>query len=200
MADEFLLYISAAFDLYPERDLISRAVVEIPTSLGWRIQHTPHPGEIPDLEAVARADAHLLLIGGDIRAPIGMEWHASRQVAKKPHLLLNKDAPRTPAAQVFVREMEKVARWELFANPSDLRRIVLQLLASKILEHAAHFRLSDKEFGELRDWQNVIKVDEQQVAPSAEGEAGESSIIFSPERYTPSEGVLLEPSDGENAD
>jgi hypothetical protein len=41
MADQILLYISAAEDLRPEREILSRAVTEVPVSLGWRIVHSP---------------------------------------------------------------------------------------------------------------------------------------------------------------
>jgi hypothetical protein len=73
MADRILLYISAASDLALEREVLSRAIVEIPTSLAWRIKQTPVGDEALDLEAVAVADVHLLLFGGDIRAPVGAE-------------------------------------------------------------------------------------------------------------------------------
>jgi len=43
MADRVLLYISAASDLALEREVLSRAIIEIPTSLGWRIIQTPLP-------------------------------------------------------------------------------------------------------------------------------------------------------------
>ena len=193
MADEFLLYISAALDLSDERDVISRAVVEIPTSLGWRLVHTPHPGEIPDLDSVARADMHLLLIGGDIRAPIGMEWYASRRAGNQPRLLLKQGVVRTPAAQVFVRELVDFATWLPFDTHSHLRQQVLQMLASQILERAAHFQLSDEEYQRLQTWQMQLRNGALTLQERTGGGTGESSVIFSPERFTPSGGVLLEP-------
>ena len=73
MIDTLTLYISAAQDLEHERDVLGRTVVEIPTTLGWRIVQSPLRVELVDLEMVTRADLHLVLLGGDIRAPIGLE-------------------------------------------------------------------------------------------------------------------------------
>ncbi len=200
MADEFVLYTSAAFDLSAERDLISRTVVEIPTSLVWRIYLTPHPGEVPNLEAVAQADAFLLLIGEDIRAPIGTELYTRRQAGKQVHLLLKKTAQRTPAAQVFVREMELYGHWESYEDARDLRKTVFQIITETILDRAAYFQLSDAEYQKLSKWRSEIEENAKSGEALVAGEAGESSVIFSPERFTPSGGVLLENPNSENSD
>ena len=72
MADRLLLYISAASDLRAEREVLGRAVTEVPVSLAWRVVHSPGGDEPVDVDAVSRADVHLLLLGGDIRAPVGL--------------------------------------------------------------------------------------------------------------------------------
>jgi hypothetical protein len=41
VVDTLLLYVSAAKDLVPERDLVGRCVTEIPVSLGWKISFSP---------------------------------------------------------------------------------------------------------------------------------------------------------------
>lgn len=200
MADEFVLYTSAAFDLSAERDLISRAVVVIPTSLAWRIHLTPHPGEVPDLEAVARADAFLLLIGGDIRAPVGTELYARRQAGKQAYFLLKKAVQRTPAAQVFVRELENYGLWEPFKDTVDLRKTVFKIITKTILDRAAFFQLSDAEYQELIEWRSEIDENVESGEALVAGEAGENSVIFSPERFITSGGVLLEDPKRENSD
>ncbi len=78
MVDQVRLYISAAADLERERDLLGRSVSELPVQLGWLIHQSPRKNDILDLDTVTRADIHLLLIGGDIRAPIGLEWYMTR--------------------------------------------------------------------------------------------------------------------------
>jgi hypothetical protein len=41
MADEVLVYVSAAPDLQREREILSRAVTEVPVPLGWRVVQSP---------------------------------------------------------------------------------------------------------------------------------------------------------------
>ena len=121
MADRILLYISAASDLSFEREVLGRAIIEIPTSLGWRIKQTPVADELLDLEAVAAADVHILIMGGDIRAPVGAEWLAARHARRLPTLFLKQGAHHTPAAQIFVRDLERHAGWRPFDDAADLR-------------------------------------------------------------------------------
>src|SRR5512136_2327830 len=153
MADRILLYISAASDLSFEREVLGRAIVEIPTSLGWRIKQTPVAEEPLDLEAVAAADVHVLVLGGDIRAPVGAEWLAARRAGRLPALFLKQGAHHTPAAQIFVRDLERHAAWRPFDDAADLRRQVLGLLTGHILNHAARYRIGPEEFAKLRAWQ-----------------------------------------------
>ena len=81
MVDILHLYISAALDLEKERESLSRAVAEIPVTLGWRVIQSPLHGEPLDTDAIAQADVHILLLGSDIRAPdrAGMATGAARQ-------------------------------------------------------------------------------------------------------------------------
>lgn len=74
MPNRILLYISAAPDLALERETLSKAIIELPTSLAWRIKQTPGPDEKLDAQAAARADVHVLIMGSDIRAPVGAVW------------------------------------------------------------------------------------------------------------------------------
>ncbi len=106
MADNIHLYISAASDLEPERDLLGRIVTEIPTTLGWRITQTPRVGEPLNIDAIIRSDLHILLLGSDIRAPIGLEWVIARRAKRISHAFLKKGIPRTLAAQAFVRDLQ----------------------------------------------------------------------------------------------
>ena len=156
MADRILLYISAASDLALEREVLGRAIVEVPTSLAWRIKQTPIGDEALDLEAVVAADVHLLLFGGDIRAPVGAEWLAARRAGRLPTLFLKQDVPHTPAAVVFVRDLEHHADWRSFGDAADLRRQVLALLTEYILTHAVHYRIGPAEFEKLRVWQKQL--------------------------------------------
>ena len=98
MVDTFNLYISAAEDLQNERDLLSRIVTEIPVTLGWKINFSPFGKKTLDENFVINANFHILMLGTDIRAPIGFELHLSRKQRRSPILFLKNGIARTPAA------------------------------------------------------------------------------------------------------
>jgi hypothetical protein len=191
MADRILLYISAATDLALEREVLGRASIEIPTSLGWRITQTPGADEQLDLEAVAAANVHLLLMGADIRAPVGAEWWAARRAGRLPTLFLKRGVLHTPAGMAFIRDLERQADWRPFEDAADLRRQVLALLTEHIVNRAAHYRISPDEFAKLCAWQKQIEITDKKSVDKTRGGAGASSVILSTERFTPSEGKLV---------
>lgn len=192
MADQVLLYISAATDLQLERDVLGRAVTEIPTTLGWRTVLSPAGNGPVDMEAVMRADVHLLLLGGDIRAPIGWEWLLARRAGRSPWLFLKQGIRRTSAADRFRHDVAADALWSPFADVDDLRHKVLRLLVNHILDHVVHYALSPEEMARLQIWRDDL--DKAASPAGAYGGTGESSVILSRERFVPSRGVLIDPN------
>lgn len=192
MADNVLLYISAASDLEVEKDLLGRVITEIPVTLGWKITHTPTKGGSPDLNAIRKADVHLLLMGSDIRAPLGSELLTSHRAGKKTELFLKKNLTRTPAARVFIREIETLAKWQYFENGAELRQKVLQLMADHILNRSNYYNLGPDEYQNLKSWREQLA--KSKVVPQEEikGGTGKNGMIFSIDRYEPSEGYLID--------
>jgi hypothetical protein len=191
MADQVLLYISAAQDLKREREILGRAVVEIPVTLGWRIVQSPVHGSLVDQDAIIHSDLHLLLLGGDIRAPVGFEWRIARQSGKRTELYLKQRIEHTPAAQAFIRHVEEIAEWKPFSSGADLRLQVLKLISNHILDRAGYYQLSPAEIDGMMTWQKELETAEVSTVEEQRGVTGESSVILSVERYVPSEGVLL---------
>jgi hypothetical protein len=104
MVDKLRLYISAAYDLRFERDVLARAIAEIPTSLGWTITQTPGPDQEANLDAVVQADVHLLILGSDIQAPVGLEWSTARRAGKQVSLLYkSSNAPDASSSSIRAR-------------------------------------------------------------------------------------------------
>lgn len=192
MTDMIHLYISAAPDLDREREVLGRAVTEIPVTLGWRIFQSPVHGETVDLNAVATANVHLLLLGSDIRAPIGLEWLTARRAGKRPAPFLKRDRLRTPAAQAFIRHIEEANAWHPFVDSADLRAQALELLADHILNQAAVYVLSPDEIARLMSWKEELKGSKVEIQ-DLHGGAGEGGVILSPDRFNPRGGVLIQP-------
>ncbi|MDQ4075496.1 MAG: hypothetical protein M3220_04530 [Chloroflexota bacterium] len=197
MTEQVRLYISAASDLEGEREILGRAVTEIPVDLGWRISQSPRRNDPVDEDAVVRADVHVLLLGSDIRAPVGLEWLAARRAGQQPLPFLKRDVRRTPAAMEFIRYIESQASWQPFYNGADLRRKVLVRLADHILDRAVTYRLSPMELESLRAWRSELTASPSAADEETRGGAGESGLILSQERYVPSEGILIQPGKDE---
>ena len=192
MVNQVIFYVSAASDLEAEREILGRVVTEVPADLEWRVVQSPVGKGKVDLEAVAAAGIHVLLMGADIRAPIGLEWQTARQAGRRPVALLSADRLRTPAGQDFVKLVGRVQRWERYSDEADLRRRVLLLLADHLLDHAAAYVLTPDEIGETMAWRDKLA----EMSDGAEKEtrrgAGDSSVLLSRRRLAPEGGVIIE--------
>lgn len=199
MAKHFLLYISAANDMEAERDLLARSVVALPADLTWHIEQSPRANDPIDLQAIAQADLHLLLLGSDIRAPIGLEWLAAQRFGRSPLTLIREGASRTLAADDFRRFVERQQPWEPFSSPAQLQRRVQRLLGRRVLDQAVTYGLPPDEMVGLEAWLAALQ-ETQQTGATPAGGAGDSSVIFSKDRYEPSSGILLRPARGDDVE
>lgn len=181
------IYISAASDLMAEREALGRMIAGLPVTLAWRIVQTPLGVEPLDLEAVRQADLYLLLLGGDIRAPVGLEWHTAAYARRPISAFLKQGPARTLAGQAFVRDTG--VEWQPFSDAANLRRQVERLLAEFLLRHAIRFTLTPLEVEQL----TVLLKPETETDQPAGGEGtGHSAVILSRERFMPSEGVIVD--------
>lgn len=191
MVDTLHLYISAADDLNQERESINRAVAEIPVTIAWRVYQSPRHGEPVNPTAIDKADVYLLLLGCDVRAPIGYEWRLARQVSCQSAAFLKQDIVRTMAASDFVRYIGDFMEWRLYKNWSDLHVQVLQYLSDHILSRPDYYALQATEYAKLMTWRKKLVADNQ-VQADLHGGIGESSVLLSPERFIPSDGILIQ--------
>jgi hypothetical protein len=191
--DTFRFYISAAPDLRFERDLLARAIAEIPTTLGWTITQTPPASREPDLEAVRLAHAHVLMLGSDIQAPVGLEWAVARRAGKPVTMLYKSSVVQTQAAQAFAREVSKHGQWRAFEDAAGLRRLVLKLLADVLMSNAIEYEMLPDEIDRLNAWRKTLDEKQQRAESDARAGADADAIILTTERFVPSEGKLLRP-------
>lgn len=198
MVDIFRLYISAANDLQIERDLLSRSVTEIPVTLGWQINLSPIGEKMVDENLILDADLHILILGMDIRAPIGFEWYLSRRMGRRPVFFRKKGIPRTLAAGDFVRSLSHYSNWLTFDSLADLRCQALKHIGQAILDQADYFAIQQKEYEKLSTFMKDLEDKQLEQPDGVNGSAGENSFILSRERFTPKGGVLIQaPEDGE---
>ncbi len=181
------IYISAASDLMAEREALARTIAALPVTLAWRIIQTPVTNaDLLDLEGLESSDIVLLLMGSDIRAPVGLEWLMARRALRPAVAYLKRGVSRTPAGRVFVNDAEVV--WQAYQDVADLCHQVQSLLAKHLLKHATRYALTPDEAAALESLPPSDTSSEQALHGE---EAGHSAVIISPERFEPSEGVAM---------
>jgi hypothetical protein len=193
VVDTFRLYISAAEDLLGERDLLSRTATEIPVTLGWEIKFSPFGKKTLDEQFVLNANFHILMLGIDIRAPIGFELHLSRKLRRKPVLFLKNGIARTPAAADFHRSLSNYDKWHTFTGLADLRHLALTSIGHFVLEQAEFFSLGSVEYERVTDFLKGLEESNPVEIDNVQGGTGENSVILSRERFSPRDGVLIQP-------
>ncbi|MCJ7551295.1 MAG: hypothetical protein MUQ30_16595, partial [Anaerolineae bacterium] len=163
-----------------------------PGDLDFRVVQSPDGNGLVDVDAIASADVHIVVMGGDIRAPVGLEWQLARQAGRAPVVFLRHGTLRTPSGQDFVRFVAQLQTWEPFDGGTMLRGKVLMLLADHILGHATRHGLTTEEIVRLHAWRDALASSPQAVDEVTRGGAGESSIVLSRRRIVTSGGVLIE--------
>lgn len=192
MVDIFKLYISASNDLLLERELLTRLVTELPVTLGWQIKLSPIRDKQVDQSFLIVSDLHLLLLGMDIRAPIGFEWYVSIEAGKQPILLRKTGISRTMAAENFIRTFSKYRSWADFSNLAELRIQALKYVGSAILDRSVYYKLNPQEYELLSQFIEEITGQQEKPIQNITGEIGENSVILSRERFLPKNGVLIQ--------
>jgi hypothetical protein len=191
--EKLILYLSIAPELRFEREVIGRAIAEIPTSLGWQIAHTPWLGQDTDLNTLLMADIHIMVLGSDIYAPIGWECMSSGRAGKHIHYLLKK-CIHTQSAIAFMRDIHKNqhTKWIDFADMVQLRGRVLNHVTDFLLQRAHVLSIGEDEMNKLLAWRNDIGTGAKNAVDDRLGGADESGVILSLQRFTPSGGKLID--------
>lgn len=171
------LFISAGPAEEPVRELLGRALAELPVNVGWVIKRTP------DVDAVAECHLFVLVLGADIVAPVGLElWWARR--TEKPLLAYTAAVNRTPACQVFWQENAGLD-WTRFSDLPGLRRAFIRDIGRFLLAHPDRYGLTLVEAETLR---GVVAAQDQAptappatkpTIPQATGAAG-GGVILAP--------------------
>jgi hypothetical protein len=192
MAERLRLFVSAGPDLETEREIIGQAVARLPVSLGWTIKRTPRRGQplTPALEAIWACDFYVLLLGTDIRAPVGLELITARRARRTILALIKEETARTPAARVFIKDAQ--LSWEPFRSGQELESLIQKTLAQRILEGAESYAINPVE------WETLSALVEQpsheemaKHEPREAGGAGGGGVIIAPGRDLPPGGVMV---------
>lgn len=180
------VYIAAADDVASERDALARMIAELPVTLAFRVEQSPAEGPI-DQEALTEADLFVLVLGHDIRAPVGLEWRLARRARRPMVVAVKAGVSRTPAGREFVHTLD--VPYATYQTTSDLVRLVRQRLARRLLEEGARLHLRESEQAAL---QQIAQEEGDTTNAGGRGEAAESAVILSRERFRPTDGKIVE--------
>ena len=177
MATRVRLFVSGGPDQGQAREMLGRALAEIPVNVGWVIKRTP------DVDSAAESHLHILLLGADIWAPVGLElWWAQR--TEKPVLAYDAETRRTPAGQVFYQEHAWLG-WKAFGNLSHLRRLLLADLGRFLMNHAERYGLTLIEIELLRGFMSKLDAPDSVVISGKATGAGGGGVILAPGKDEP---------------
>ena len=186
MATKVRLFISAAPAEDGARELLGRALAELPVNVGWIIKRTP------DLDSVAECHLFALVLGRDIVAPVGLElWWARR--TEKPVVGYAAEGSRTPACQVFFQDNLPLD-WRTYGSFAGLRRVFLLDMGRFLLAHSERYGVTVVEAEILRGFMSrleksisVLAADDQAHEGPLTGAlgAGGGGVILAPGKDTP---------------
>ena len=189
MSEILRLFVSATLDLEAERAVIGRVAAELPVQIGIEIRRSPALTPTYDeiFERLANCDRVYFLMGNDITAPAGLEWHVAMRL-ERDLLPLRRSPHPTPAAQEFFRLLRR--SWLDFRTASDLAKIVSLDLA-RILKHPANrYGLTVHELERLEVYVRQLGGKELKL-PAEPGGAEGGGILLDDGRREPIEGVHL---------
>ncbi len=184
-----IIYISAAPHLMSEREALARMIAELPVTLAWHIGQTPAEAEPLAMELLLAADLYFLVMGADIRAPVGLELHAAQRANRAVIAFLRQGGTHTPAGEIFIRQAR--LHWRPFTDAAHLSQQVQRIVTEHLIRHAIQYALRPVE---IRQLESLLAVSRSKDPPIEGQGAGHSAVLLSPERYTPSEGVIVDDS------
>jgi hypothetical protein len=177
MPTQVRLFVSAGPELEPAREMLGRALADLPVNVGWVIKRTP------DVDSVAECHLFLLLFGSDIWAPVGLELFWARRT-EKPILAYRSARARTPAGQVFVQANSDL-EWTGFADLGALRRAFVRDVGRFLLRHGERYGVTLTEMQSLTGYiQGLDQTPHAPLPAKATGAAG-GGVILAPGKDEP---------------
>ncbi len=176
MSDSLRIFVGATSDLEAERAVIGRSVAELPVKIGIEIRRTPPLLPTTD-EIVTRLDGVdrvYFLMGNDISAPAGLEWHLAWQLQRSVLPLRNSPRP-TPAALEFFRLAP--APWHNFRSQAELARLVSLDLARLLHQPENPYGLTVTDMERVTAYVRRLEAKPVEIVKDPGGAEGSAILI-----------------------
>jgi hypothetical protein len=184
MPDTLRIFVAATTDLEAERAVIGRSVAELPVKIGIEIRRTP-PLLPTTSEIITRLDGIdrvYFLMGNDISAPAGVEWHLARQWQLS--LLPLRNSPRpTPAAVEFFRLAPVL--WQNFRNQAELAKLVSLDLARLLHQPENRYGLTVADMERVSAYMRRLEAKVVETVRDPGGAEGSAILIDTAHRQPP---------------
>ena len=175
---ELSLYISAAAEMDAECELIGQLLAGLPRSARWTIKRTPMAGtnELLDLAALINSSIYVILLGADLKAPMGVEWEAAGAAGIRRLAYRCTTRVASPAAGSFAREAGAV--WQRYDEPHALLRQFERGLIQTLINGTPGYGLDLQAISELAA--RLQELDDQPDEPQTEDRrgAGHGGVIL----------------------
>jgi len=178
MSKPIHLCVSSSPELQGERATVGQVVAGLPLTIGWRIDHTPMPGEFsrdPGTR-VAECDLYALILGHDFAAPMGLELRRALDRGLEP-MAFWKRCNCSPSARDALRQLG--SEWHIFASLGQLRTAFLRRIVHALLQRGTRLGLHVEDVERLVEQRNLWEGDK--VVPGETdslGEAGAGGVIL----------------------
>jgi hypothetical protein len=178
MARPIHLFVSSSPGLYPEREIVGEVIASLPLTIGWRIGHSPMPGEEArqSVAEAAESDLYVVILGHDFAAPMGAELRQSVGVGKRP-LGFQKKCTHSPSAEEAARRPD--VEWQGYSSLPEFRSLLEKELLASLLQRAAQLRLELNEIEGLAERSRAaMQVPTASQGEHHRGDAGRSGVIL----------------------
>ena len=180
MEKELSIYVSASTEMDAECELLGQFLAGMPRSIRWTIKRTPRGYEHvnPDLSALRNSHFYLILLGMDIKAPIGVEWEAARE-AHLAVLAFRKSKVIPSPAGAFFAHNTRIS-WQLYETPRDFVQKLERALVTRLIEGTPGYGLGIGDIEELAARLEALKEGPSQEESESEERrgAGRGGIIL----------------------
>lgn len=176
MSDSLRIFVGATSDLEAERAVIGRSVAELPVKIGIEIRRTPPLLPTTD-EIVTRLDGVdrvYFLMGNDISAPAGLEWHLAWQLQRSVLPLRNSPRP-TPAALEFFRLAP--VHWHNFRSQAELAKLVSLDLARLLHQPENPYGLTVTDMERVTAYVRRLEAKPVEIVKDPGGAEGSAILI-----------------------
>jgi hypothetical protein len=178
MSGPIRLFVSSSPELQVEREIVGSVVAGLPLTIGWRIGHTPIPGEAvsADVIRVAQCDLYALILGHDFSAPMGSELRESMAAGRRP-LAYRLRCTYSPSAQDAIRGLS--VDWRLFSSPDELDGLLEGDLLNVLLERGVQLGLDLNEVTQLYERsQGAGRQEQEHQSEARRGDVSRGGVIL----------------------